>query len=59
MTGSEPLCVCRGYLDLGKVLDRANHLAGVGILVVIPGNDLNLIGVVVNLGYHGLGSIEE
>ena len=32
-------------LQLGEVLDGADHLAGVAVLVVIPGHDLNLIGV--------------
>ena len=35
-------------LQLGEVLDRPDHLAGVAIFVVIPGNDLHLIGVVVD-----------
>ena len=34
-------------LQLGEVLDGANHLAGVAVLVVVPGHDLNLIGVVI------------
>ncbi len=46
-------------LKLGEVLNGADHLAGVGVLVVIPGNYLNLIGVVVDLGDHGLVGIEE
>ena len=33
-------------LQLREILDRAHHLAGVRILVVVPGHDLNLIGVV-------------
>ena len=28
--------------QLSEVLDGADHLAGVGVLVVVPGNDLNL-----------------
>src|SRR5699024_12792980 len=31
---------------LGEVLDGADHLRGVAVLVVVPGHDLNLIGVV-------------
>lgn len=31
--------------QFGEVLDGADHLAGVGVFVVVPGNDLNLIGV--------------
>ena len=46
-------------LHLSEVLDGANHLAGVGVLVVVPGHDLHLIGVVVDLSDHGLGSIEQ
>ena len=45
--------------QLGEVLDGANHLAGVGVLVVVPGNDLNL-GVAVRQGQdHGLRCIEQ
>ena len=36
-------------LQLREVLDGANHLAGVAVLVVVPGDDLNLIGVVVDI----------
>ena len=32
-------------LQLSEVLDGADHLRGVGVLVVVPRNDLNLIGV--------------
>ena len=32
--------------QLREVLDGADHLAGVAVLVVVPGHDLNLIGVV-------------
>ena len=32
---------------LSEVLNGTNHLRGVGVLVVVPGHDLNLIGVVV------------
>ena len=31
--------------QLGEVLDGANHLAGVAVLVVVPGHDLHLVGV--------------
>ena len=37
-------------LDLSEVLDGSDHLAGVGVLVVVPRNNLNLIEVVSNLG---------
>ena len=46
-------------LQLSEVLDGADHLGGVAVLVVVPGHDLHLIGVVVQLGNHGLGSIEQ
>ena len=32
---------------LSEVLNGTDHLRGVGVLVVVPGHDLNLIGVVV------------
>ena len=35
-------------LQLGEVLDGADHLAGVAVLVVVPGHDLDLIGVLVD-----------
>ena len=44
---------------LSKVLNGTDHLRGVGVLVVVPGHDLNLIGVVVDLSDHGLGSVEQ
>ena len=44
---------------LSEVLDGTDHLRGVGVLVVVPGHDLNLIGVVVDLSDHGLGGIEQ
>ena len=44
---------------LSEVLDGTDHLRGVGVLVVVPGHDLNLIGVIVDLSDHGLGSIEQ
>ena len=38
---------------LGEVLNGTNHLRGVGVLVVVPRHDLNLIGVVVaTLNFH-------
>ena len=42
------------FLQLSEILDGADHLAGVGVLVVVPRDDLDLIGVVVDLGDHGL-----
>ena len=44
---------------LSEVLNGTDHLRGVGVLVVVPGHDLNLIGVVVDLSDHGLGSVEQ
>ena len=32
---------------LSEVLNGTDHLRGVGVLVVVPGHDLNLIGVIV------------
>ena len=38
---------------LSEVLNGTNHLRGVGVLVVVPRHDLNLIGVVVaTLNFH-------
>ena len=38
---------------LSEVLDGTDHLRGVGVLVVVPGHDLNLIGVVAaTLNFH-------
>ena len=38
---------------LGEVLNGTDHLRGVGVLVVVPRHDLNLIGVVVaTLNFH-------
>ena len=50
---------CFDLRKLCEVLDGANHLRGVGVLVVVPKNNLYLVGLVVDLGNHGLGSIEE
>ena len=46
-------------LDLSEIFNGTNHLAGVAVLVIIPGNNLYLIGIIVNLGNHGLGSVEQ
>ena len=38
---------------LSEVLNGTDHLGGVGVLVVVPRHDLNLIGVVVaTLNFH-------
>ena len=53
------------FLDLlklqqgSKVLDGAAHLRNVGVLVVVPGDDLNLCHAAGQLVDHGLGSIEQ
>ena len=49
----------RELLQLGEVLDGANHLAHVAVLVVVPGHDLNLALAALELADHGLGGIEE
>ena len=45
--------------ELSEVLDCTNHLRSIGVLVVIPGNNLNLIQSVAEIGNHGLCGIEE
>ena len=51
---------CRGYnkprllpgaelLQFREVLDGADHLAGVAVLVVVPRNNLHLVGIIRNL----------
>ena len=40
-----PQTLANQLLQLGEVLDGADHLAGVAVLVVVPGHDLHLIGV--------------
>ena len=54
---SASLPVSYTHLDVYKrqVLNGTDHLRGVGVLVVVPRHDLNLIGVVVDLSDHGLG----
>ena len=41
------------------MLDGADHLRNVGVLVVVPGNDLNLGHAAGQLVDHGLGSVEQ
>ena len=48
-----------GLFELGEVLDGADHLAGVAVLIVIPSNNLHLIGVLCDLLNHGLVGIEQ
>ena len=45
--------------QLSKVLNGANHLRSVRVLIVVPRNNLNLISVVVDLANHGLSSVEQ
>jgi len=52
------LCILN-LLKFCQVLDGANHLAGVAVLVVVPANNLYLVGVVVDFANHSLSSIEE
>ena len=49
----------RELAELCEVLDSSYHLRCVRILVVVPRNNLYLIGVVVKLDNHGLSGIEE
>ena len=53
-TASQALFNVRTSLAvLGEVLNGTNHLRGIGVLVVVPRHDLNLIGVVVaTLNFH-------
>ena len=45
--------------QLGEVLDGADHLRNVGVLVVVPGNDLNLGHAAGQLVDHGLGGMTQ
>ena len=47
-----------GLAQLGEVFDGANHLRGVGVLVIIPRNNLNLIQIITDWVNHCLSSIE-
>ena len=44
-------------LQLSEVLDGANHLAGVAVLVVVPSNNLYEGVAVADLADHGLVSV--
>lgn len=46
-------------VKFGEVLDGTDHLRGVGVLVVIPGNNLDLIETFREFDDHGLGGIKE
>ena len=58
MDGDRALSVS-SLQQVGEVLDGTDHLAGVGVLVVVPGHDLDLAGLVVDLGDHGLGGVKD
>ena len=49
----------RELAQLCEVLNGANHLRGVRVLVVVPRNNLNLIGIFVELHDHSLCSVEK
>ncbi len=42
-----------------EVFDGTNHLAGVAVFVVVPGNNLNLAVAVFHVDDHGLGCVED
>ena len=44
---------------LSEVLNGTNHLRSVRVLVVVPRDNLHVVGVIVNLGDHRLRSVEE
>ncbi len=46
-------------LQLSEVLDGANHLRSVRVLIVVPSNNLNERVAVANLADHGLVSVEQ
>jgi len=52
-------CCGAELLQLSEVLDGANHLAGVAVLVVVPSNNLYEAVAVADLADHGLVSVEE
>ena len=45
--------------QLGEVLDGTDHLRNIGVLVVVPGHNLDLGLAVGQLVDHGLGGIEH
>ena len=58
--GSRPVSVRNlSLFEFGEVLDGADHLRSVGVLVVIPSDDLDFVFAFVDFGDHGLGGIEE
>lgn len=54
-----PLFVTKQKLQLCEILNGANHLRSIRILVVIPGNNLNLIKTVAKRGNHCLSSVKQ
>ena len=55
-------CPIENVLSLcqfSEELDGANHLAGVAVLVVVPGNNLYFVQIISDLGNHGLSCIEQ
>ena len=58
-TGKNGFFFIYAKLDFSKILNGTNHLAGVAVFVIIPRNNLYLIGIVVDLGNHGLGSVKQ
>ena len=45
MLPQNPQSLTNQLVQLSEVLDGADHLRGVAVLVVVPGHDLHLIGV--------------
>ena len=56
---SNQVIACELLLQLSEVLDGANHLRNIRVLVVVPRNNLNLVVVIVELQNHGLSRVEE
>ena len=58
---SDSLSVSKRKLlaEFSKVLDSSYHLRCVRVLVIVPRNYLYLVSIVIDLGNHGLSSIEE
>ena len=45
LSAKNPQTQLNQLVQLSEVLDGADHLRGVGVLVVVPGHNLHLIGV--------------
>ena len=55
-------CICFTNFNLCKlceIFDGSNHLAGIRVFVVVPRNNLNLIGIIVNFCYHSLCCVKQ